>query len=145
MVNLRHQNRVFLLLTIIFWGALGGALPLWAQSTDSTPRPLYALPASNVPTRSNNSFALSTKTGLLVVANMLNDTVSIVAPISGVVQAEVEVGSDPRSVAYLPNNETAIVVNRGDSSLMLVDTLQQQVIAQKTLAGCIPLRSGRGC
>ena len=138
MVNLRHQNRVFLLLTIIFWGALGGALPLWAQSTDSTPRPLYALPASNVPTRSNNSFALSSKTGLLVVANMLNDTVSIVAPISGVVQAEVEVGSDPRSVSYLPNNETAIVVNRGDSSLMLVDTLQQQVIAQKTLAGVYP-------
>ncbi|MFZ4826503.1 MAG: cytochrome c peroxidase [Phototrophicaceae bacterium] len=138
MYNLRHQNRMIRLLIIACLVALGGAIPLWAQSTDPTPRPLYALPASNVPTRSNNSFALSSKTGLLVVANMLNDTVSIVAPISGVVQAEVAVGADPRSVAYLPDNETAMVVNRGDSSLMLVDTAQQQVIAQKTLDGVYP-------
>ena len=138
MMNVQDKNRMIRLIGIIFWVIWGGGITAWAQSTDLTPRPLYALPTSNTPTRSNNSFALSPKTGLVVVANMLNDTVSIVAPISGMVQAEITVGADPRSVAYLPNNETAIVVNRADSSLVLVDTLQQQVIARKFLEGLYP-------
>jgi len=92
-------------------------------------QPLYALPTEDAPVFTSGSMALSREGTLLATANMLNDTLSIVAPRDAERLAEIAVGDDPRSVALTPDASRAFVVNRGDGTLSIVNTVNREVIS----------------
>lgn len=95
--------------------------------------PLYNLPGENTPVFTSGSVDLASNGRILVAANMLNDTLSIVDIIAREVLAEVPVGDDPRSVAITPDNDRALVLNRGDGSLSVV------LIDDATVESTIPV------
>lgn len=99
------------------------ALPVVAQDR----QPLYSLPRGSVYTSS--SLALTRSGRVVVAANMLNNTVSLVEPLQGRVLAEIPVGRDPRMVAITPDDSRALVVNRGDGTLSIVDIAGREVLA----------------
>ncbi|MBZ0289799.1 MAG: hypothetical protein K8I30_19410, partial [Anaerolineae bacterium] len=70
---------------------------------------------------SSNSLALAQDNRTLAAANMLNNTISIVLPGQGQLVAEVPVGRDPRSVAFINADTQLVVTNRGDGTLSIVD------------------------
>ena len=114
-------------------GLLLDGTPTQAQ-TDPTPQPLYALPdARSNPVTTSNTLAVSDVTRLMAAVNMLSDTVSIVAPVAGELRAELPVGDDPRSVTILPDGIRALVANRGDASLTVVNLQTAET------TGAIPL------
>jgi YVTN family beta-propeller protein len=90
------------------------SLPLPAQDS-----PLYALP-QNEPVFLSSSMAL-TPARRYVVANRLTNSVSVVAPDTGTIEAEIAVGRDPRSVAVTPDGTRFLVVNRADGTLSVID------------------------
>jgi YVTN family beta-propeller protein len=110
-----------------------------AQGAQPTPLPLYALPdARTNPTFSSGTMALARDNRTLVAANMLNNTVSIVIPLQGDVLAEIPVGRDPRNVALTADDTLALVTNRGDGTLSVVDMGAQVVTATVVLGGLWP-------
>jgi len=93
-----------------------------AAQVEPTPRPLYALPdARSNQVFTSNTIAFSDIRRLLVVVNWLSDTLSIIAPVSGELRAQIEVGYDPRSVAVTTDGTRILVANRGDTTLSIVD------------------------
>lgn len=99
-------------------------------------RPLYALPSGRAQTSS--TMALVGGDGrVLAAANMLNNTVSIVRPGVGQVIAEIPVGRDPRSVAATPDGERALVVNRGDGTLSVIN-LRENTVSRTIPLGVLP-------
>lgn len=133
--------RLLFLSSLLF--SLGGLLviaPVQAQSTvQPTPRPLYALPdARTNSVFTSNSLARTSTTGLLVATNMLSDTLSIIAPLAGELLVEVPVGRDPRSVAVTPDEVRALVTNRGDNTLTVVDVNEQRRLQTIPLGGLWP-------
>jgi YVTN family beta-propeller protein len=105
-----------------------------AQTDDSTPLPLFALPnAANHRDRSSGSMALGSDGITIVAANMLSNTATIVVPVQERIVAEVAVGNDPRNVAFTPNGALALVTNRGDGTLSVID------VRSATVVNTIPL------
>jgi YVTN family beta-propeller protein len=101
-----------------------------AQTANPTPLPLFALPDARAHRAfSSGSMALDENTRTLVVANLLSNSVSIVLPAQERVAAEVPVGADPRTVAITPDGARALVANRGDGTLSIVDIRAAAVIA----------------
>ncbi|PJF23282.1 MAG: hypothetical protein CUN56_01745 [Phototrophicales bacterium] len=96
------------------------------QGQDSS---LYDLPSANTPTQNSSTIALSANGRQIVVANMLNDTISIVNLNTNEVVAEIPVGNDPRIVDYAVRDSLLLVTNRGDGTLSVVDVAAQAVIA----------------
>jgi len=84
-------------------------------------RPLYALPDANTRTVHNASIALTSTGRVIAVANFLNDTISLFDLQVRESIAEIPVGDDPRSVAFSPNNQLLLVVNRGSGTLSVID------------------------
>ncbi len=84
-------------------------------------RPLYALPDANTRTVHNSSIALTSTGRIIAVANFLNDTISLFDLQVRTSIAEIPVGDDPRSVAFSPNNQLLLVVNRGSGTLSVID------------------------
>lgn len=126
MPNPNHLVRTLFALSLCL---LSGGLALFVEqppavyAQDSpTPLPLYALPDGRTnPVFVSSSIAFNDVTRVLLSANMMSNTVSVVAPLSGELQAEIPVGNDPRSVATTPDGVRALVTNRGDSTLSVVD------------------------
>lgn len=96
----------------------------------ATPLPLYALPdARNNRSFSSSSIALSQTDGVtLVAANAFSNSITIAVPAQNRVNAEVPVGIDPRSVAITPDGTRAIVANRGDGTVSIVDIRAASII-----------------
>lgn len=121
--------------------ALGVAQPAQAQqrAPQPTPQPLFALPdARRSPSAASSTLALTDDNRTLVATNLLNNTLSVVAPGQGRLLAEIPVGRDPRTVALTSDGRLAVVANRGDSTLSLVDVGAQQVTATIALGGLWP-------
>jgi YVTN family beta-propeller protein len=90
---------------------------------------LYTLPATTARLNISASMTSASDGRFLITANMLNNTVSIVEPGQNIVRAEVPVGKDPRTVSVTPDNNRAVVVNRGDGTISIIDLAAQVVIA----------------
>ncbi len=119
-------------------GLLQQPLPARAQA-QPTPRPLYALPdARTNPVFTSSSLAFDSNSRLLFIANMMSDTVSVVAPVAGEVQNEIAVGDDPRSVAVTADGTRILVANRGDNTLSIVDLTADSATSSVQLDGVWP-------
>ncbi len=116
--------------------------PVGAQPPQPTPLPLYALPDA----RFNRAYSSGTMTlaadgTTLIASNMLNGTISIInviAPNAAQVQAEIQVGRDPRSVAVTADSNRILVTNRVDGTLAIVNLLEQTLINTIPLGGSLP-------
>jgi YVTN family beta-propeller protein len=94
-----------------------------------TPLPLFSLPdARNQTAHTSGTMALGRDGATIVAANMLNNTVSILVPATGRVNAEIGVGDDPRNVAVTPDGTRALVTNRGSGTLSIIDIRAATVI-----------------
>ncbi len=107
------------------------------QAQNDDPAPLYALPNANIVVYSSGTMAATGDGRTLVVANMLNNTVSFVDAIQNELLGEIAVGDDPRSVAITDNDAFALVVNRGSGTLSVVNIAQQTVV-NEYLLGSLP-------
>lgn len=124
----RPTRLVFVVgLSFVLLGLLSGLVSVvFAQ--EPTPFPLYALPDPRLSTASSsNMLALAKDNRTLVIANMLNNTISVVLPTLGEVVAEIPVGADPRSIALTADSTRAVTANRGDGSLSIIELATQQV------------------
>ncbi len=92
--------------------------------------PLYALPAAREPIYASASMAQPRAGRLVVATNFLNDTVSFAQPAQGQLLGELAVGREPRSVAITPDDARAVVVNRGDGTLTVIDVANRAILAQ---------------
>jgi YVTN family beta-propeller protein len=90
---------------------------------------LYTLPTAGARFNTSASMAFVNDGRLLVTANMLNNTVSVVDPGQAVVLSEIAVGKDPRTITVTPDNARAVVVNRGDGTVSVIDLVTQSVSA----------------
>ncbi len=129
MTKLHNRRPLIILALVLIILSIGAVI---AQDA----APLYRLP-SEENAYSSNSIALTRGGRLLIVTNMLNNTVSITAPLEGSVIAEVPVGKDPRSVAITFDDQRALVVNRGDGTLSVLDIAEQTVVETYPL-GVLP-------
>lgn len=114
----------FIIVLVVAFIALSGlqTQPVVAQTADPTPLPLFALPDARAHRAySSASMAYDEDTRTLVATNMLSNSVSIVLPAQGRVAAEVSVGIDPRTVAITADGVRAVVANRGDGTLSILD------------------------
>jgi YVTN family beta-propeller protein len=110
-----------------------------AQVEEPTPRPLYALPdARSNPVFTSNTIASSELLGVLVVANTLGDSVSVVAPNAGELLTQIPVEADPRTVAITSDGVKALITNRGTSSLTVIDLSLGEVEKVIPLGGTWP-------
>jgi len=77
---------------------------------------------------SSSPVAISDDDALLVVANNLDDSVSIinVAGDANAKVAEVEVGDEPRSVVITPDKRLAYVTNQGSATVSVIDLATNQ-------------------
>lgn len=101
-----------------------------AAQPEPTDLPLYALPdASRNRAVSSSSIAITSDNRLLVVANMLSNSASIVNAAARELLVELPVGLDPRSVAITADNTRALVVNRGAGTLSVIDLIAQTVVS----------------
>lgn len=98
---------------------------------------LYTLPGSNARLVTSGSMTLAREGRLLIIANMLNNTASIVEPGQSNVRAEIPVGKDPRTVAVTPDQNRALVVNRGDGTLSVI-ALDTQTVTATFPVGSLP-------
>ncbi|MCA9895260.1 MAG: hypothetical protein KC615_19885 [Anaerolineae bacterium] len=89
--------------------------------------PAYPLPIGSPVQVSGSLLELASQR--LLVANPDSDTVSIVQPSGGTIDSEIAVGTEPRSVALAPDGVQAVIVNRGDGTLSVVDLLEGTLTA----------------
>ncbi len=125
-----------LLLLLLGGLLLGDTMPTRAQQ-QPTELPLYALPDSRTPAFTSGSMAFANDFRVLVVTNMLSNSVSLVSVANRTVLAEIPVGRDPRTVAVTPDSTRAVVVNRGDGTLTVLD-LQSQSAISTIPVGALP-------
>jgi YVTN family beta-propeller protein len=113
--------------------------PADAQTgTQPTPRPLFALPdARTEAAHSSGTMALGRDGITIAVANLFNDSITLVQPANDRVLAEIAVGSEPRNVAITPDGTRALVTNRASGTLSVVDLRAAAVTATIPL-GLLP-------
>lgn len=102
-----------------------------------TPLPLFALPNANlnVAFRSSSIAVRPNDTRIIGAVNLLNNSVTFAIPSQSRVLAEVPVGDDPRSIAFTPDGNLALVANRGSASLTVIDTSQYTTVTTIPLPG----------
>ena len=128
MIETRRGALVLMILGLgVMAIGIGLVKPVNAQrDTEPTPLPLYSLPDARLSrSASSSNLALAADNRTLVAANMLNNTISIVLPTQGQLVAEIPVGKDPRSLAFVNQDTQVVVANRGDGTLSLVDVATQ--------------------
>ena len=105
-----------------------------------TPLPLYALPdARTNRAYVSSSIALATDGRTLVAANLINNTATISVPTFSEVVAEIPVGRDPRSAAITADDAHALITNRADGTLSVINMAETIVTATISLgAGTLP-------
>jgi len=125
------------LFTLLTGGLLaGGASPVVGAQAGPTPMPLYALPdARTNPVSTSGTIARSDILRLLTIVNPLGNSVSLVAPVARELRAQIPVGADPRSVSITPDGVRAVVANRADASLSIVDMQSSTVTGTIQLNG----------
>lgn len=95
-----------------------------------TPLPLFALPTSQrAPVLMSSTLALGEDGRTVVSANLLSDSASISVPSEGRTVAEIAVGRDPRSVAITPDGTRALVANRLDDTISVINLNAFQVVS----------------
>ncbi|HEY0709308.1 MAG TPA: hypothetical protein VGG33_21035 [Polyangia bacterium] len=67
------------------------------------------------------SRGLASAGGVVVAANPDSNSITVLSGTPLVVQAEIPVGRDPRTVTVTPDGRYAVVVNRGDGTVSIVD------------------------
>lgn len=123
----------------------GAARPTAVAQIDGapspTPLPLFALPNPNLyRSYSSSTMALLPADPRTVIAvNMLNNSATLFVPSQNRVIAEVEVGRDPRAVAITPDSTRALVTNRADGTLTIIDIPAARPAATLTLEGVWPV------
>jgi len=134
----KHFNILFRVVTVAllaFLSACGGAQP-----TSDAP-PDGATPAGGATIAKNASYsspiAISDDDSLLVVANTLNGTVSLinVAGDANAKLTEIQVGEEPRSVVITPNKTFAYVTNQASGTVSVVDLASQAKVADIPVGG----------
>ncbi len=90
---------------------------------------LYRLPSADAPLSVGGTLDITNNGRVLLASNMLNNTVSLVSVNDRSLQAEISVGHDPRGVSFSPDDRQALVVNRGDHTLSVIDIASRQVTA----------------
>jgi len=73
--------------------------------------------------------AFDPKTGILYVAVQPANAVYAVDPATGVIIANISVGSYPRDLAVDPNNGMVYVVNQGSDSVSVIDSTTNRVVS----------------
>lgn len=116
------MNRIFWLFTVILVQMLLSIAP--AQTQD-----LYRLPSADAPLSIGGTMDITNNGRTLLASNMLNNTVSLVSVNERSLIAEITVGTDPRGVSFSPNDRQALVVNRADGTLSVIDVASQAVTA----------------
>lgn len=94
---------------------------VWIRGQDDGGGPLYALPNATTPFFASNTIARTDDGRTLVAANSLNDSVSFINLRESALAIEITVGDDPRGVAYTPDEDRVLVVNRADGTLYVID------------------------
>jgi YVTN family beta-propeller protein len=107
---------------------------------DPTPLPLYALPnASLNRAYTSGTMALLPNDSRTVIAvNTLSDSVTLFVPSLSRVIAEIPVGHDPRAVTFTADSSRALVANRLDGTLSVVNVLERGVTETIRLDGVWP-------
>lgn len=121
----------------IVLGLMGLLLATLAIVYGQEQAPLYALPPAREPIYASASMAQPRAGRLVIATNFLNDTISFAQPAQGQLLGELSVGREPRSVAITPDDALAVVLNRGDGTIMVVDIARREVVAEHRV-GVLP-------
>lgn len=97
---------------------------------------LYTLPDAQARIASSGS-VVAAGDGLLITANMLNNSATFVDLYSGERDVEVPVGTDPRSVALTPDGTHVVVANRGSGDITVLN-LKDRVAVATIPVGLLP-------
>jgi YVTN family beta-propeller protein len=120
-------------LLLLILQACGGGAPVPVGVTPDAPTPAapentqVVVPQTGGVISKNPSYsspiAISEDDALLVVANNLDDSISIinVAGDANTKIAEIDVGDQPRTVAITPNKRFAYVTNQGSATVSVID------------------------
>ena len=105
----------------------------------ATPLPLFALPDARLNRAfMSGSIALLSDGRTLIAANMINNTVTIAVPSQNRVISEIPIGRDPRSVAVTLDDLRALITNRVDGTLSVIDIRETRVTNTISLEGVFP-------
>ena len=121
--------RIIVVAMLAFLSACGGG----AQPTSDAPPPDVATPAAGGTIAKNPSYsspiAISDDDALLLVANTLNGTVSLinVAGDANAKLTEIQTGDEPRSVAISADKKFAYVTNQAANTVSVVDVATRAV------------------
>jgi YVTN family beta-propeller protein len=132
--DFRRRASRLALLALFAWAALviGGDEPGAAQESPG----LYTLPDARARLASSSSF-VTAGDGLIVSANMLNNTATLVNLYQGERDIEIPVGVDPRTVALTPDGTRVVVANRGGGDLSVIG-LADKVVTATIPVGLLP-------
>jgi len=132
-------NGAAILFALVF---LAGSAPAGVTAQNGgteTPLPLFALPdARTNRAYTSGSMAMLSEGRTLIAVNTINDTVSIAVPSQGNMISEIRVGRDPRSVAVTSDDTRAVITNRVDSTLSVIDIREARVINTIPVDGVFP-------
>ncbi|MCA9912014.1 MAG: hypothetical protein KC496_01640 [Anaerolineae bacterium] len=107
-------------------------LPLTLHAQDN-PLPLYDLPEPFAYPVQNSSTIAITRGGRVLVANAFVNSVSLILPGTGEIEAEWETGAEPKSVTITPNNLRALAVSA--DGLLVIDLESNEIEALYPLEG----------
>jgi YVTN family beta-propeller protein len=119
--------RVASVALLVFLSACGGGGAPTATTAPETTEATQAPPTTNATIAKNASYsspiAISDDDSLLVVANTLNKSVSLinVAGDANAKLTEIQVGDEPRSVVINPNKTFAYVTNQASGTVSVID------------------------
>lgn len=127
--------RIVVVAMLAFLSACGGGGP---EPTSAPPDGATAVSGTVAKNASYSSpIAISDDDALLVVANTLNGTVSLinVAGDANSKLTEIQVGEEPRSVVIAPDKKLAYVTNQASASVSVIDLASQSKVADILVGG----------
>jgi YVTN family beta-propeller protein len=125
-----------LLLVLVLLSDGGDGFAAAQSNATPTPLPLFALPDARIHRAiSSGSMALGEDGRTLIAANMINDSATLFIPAFDQVIAEIAVGRDPRGAAFTPDGTRALITNRLDGTLSVIDVRARAVTATIPLDG----------
>jgi YVTN family beta-propeller protein len=129
-----------LLLTVAFFAVHPSAQAQTQTLQEPTALPLYALPnpSLNRAYTSGTMALLPNDPRTAIAANSWSNTATLFIPSLSRVTAEIQVGRDPRGVAFTPDSTRALVTNRMDGTLSVIDVLDRSVTETIPLGGIWP-------